>query len=260
MSHRSLITGAILVTYYAVSAYGLFLFDAGLLVTQLILFGIPAYVLARATMAPSPVLVSVAAFGLGLGLLLEGVAHIYGLWYSIGLTELRILSIIPLEMLFAIMLQSLFLVLAYEALFDNAQYTLRSARERLSFFGVFAIGALVLIALHYFLIDGWLLSYSYVWVIGTLVAAAVAALTLHKAVSIRFIDKVVDFSLVAAMPLAISLWLSVENVHKVFAHTSEYLQMMNFFGVYAPVEEIVLLFAFPFLVATIYELYLDDRS
>lgn len=260
MTHRSLIVGVLLALYYLLTGYALYSFDAGLIVTQLCLFGLPAYWLARSTHAPSQVIVSVAALGLGIGILLEGIAQIYGLWYSIGFNELRLFGLISLEMLLAIILQSLFLALAYEALFDDAEYTKRSAQERLVFFGVFAVGATGLIALHYFLVEGWLFDYSYVWIVGTLMAASVASLSLHKALTPRFIDKVIDFSLVAAMPLGLSLFLSVTNVHKVFAYDEGYLDTVYFFGTTVPIEEIVLLFAFPFLIAAFYELYLDDSA
>lgn len=260
MTHRSLIIGSLLGLYYGLVAYALHSFDAGLLVTQLFLFGLPAYWLARSTRAPSQVLVSVAALGLGVGVLLEGVAQIYGLWYSIGFTELRLFGLISFEMVLSIMFQSVFLALAYEALFDDAEYTTRRAQDRLIFFGVFAVGAAVLIGLHYFLVEGWLLDYSYVWIVGTLVAAALTSLSLHKALTPRFIDKVIDFSLIAAIPLTISLVLSVTNVHKVFAYNDGYLSTVYLFGASVPAEEIVLLFAFPFLIATLYELYLDDSA
>ncbi len=260
MVHRSLLVGAGIVMYYALAGYGLYLFDAGLLVTQLWLFALPALVLARLTMAPSAVLVSVGVFGLGLGVLLEGIAHIYGLWYTLGVTELRLFGALPFEALVALLAQSLFLVLLYEALFDDASYTVRSARERLAAFAVFAVGAIGLIALHAIVVQGWPLSYSYLWLIGIFVAAAFAALSVQKNVTVTLVDKLIDFSLVAALPLALSLWLAVVNVHKVFAHTNEYIGTLNLFGAVVPLEEIILLFALPLLLAVVYEVYLDDQT
>ena len=60
--------------------------------------------------------------------------------------------------------------------------------------------------------------------------------------------------------MAIGLWLSVTNVHKVFANSTAYLGEISLFGVVVPLEEVVLLFMLPLFVATVYELYLDDAQ
>ncbi len=249
-----------MVLYYGLGTYGLVVFDAGLLVSSLVLFGIPALALARFTLAPSAVLVSIALLGGGVAILLEGIAHIYGLWYSIGIAEARLFGLIPLEMLLSTTVQVVFLGLLYEVLFDDGIYTPRSAWHRMTFFGVFSIAVLVLIGMHQYLIAGVFLTYSYLWIIGSILAAALASMALHKDFSVLFFDKVIDFSIIASVPLAISLWVSSTNVHKVFAHHTEYLATFSLFGQTVPIEEVALLFALPFFVATMYEMYLDDRA
>ena len=87
--------------YYALGTYALYIFDAGLLISSLILFGIPALTLSHFTLAPPAVLVSIALLGSGVAVLFEGTAHIYGLWYSIGVNEARLFDLIPVEMLLA---------------------------------------------------------------------------------------------------------------------------------------------------------------
>jgi len=246
--------------YYALSTYALYMFDAGLLVSSLMLFGIPALVLSHFTLAPPAVLISVALMGGGIAVLFEGTAHIYGLWYSVGITEARLFGLVPIEMLLATTVQVLFLGLLYEVFFDDGVYTPRSAWERMSFFGIFGVAVLVLIGLHQYVFSGIFLSYSYLWIIGAVVASALAALTLHKDLCVTFFDKIIDFTLVASIPLAISLWISSTNVHKIFANTHEYIGTFSLYGQTVPLEEILLLFALPFFVGTMYEIYLDDRA
>ncbi len=256
--HRTVLLFSILALYYGLSTVGLSMFDAGMLASTLVLFGVPALAFARFSMAPPLVLVSITMLGAGVAFLLEGIAHMYGLWYSMGILESRLFGIMPLEMLLAIVMQVLFLGLLYEVLFDDGVYTPRSAWQRIGFFAVFAVAVVMLIGIHRYIANDFFLSYSYMWIIGILVSSALTALVLHKDLSIQFFDRAIDFSLIAAIPLAIYLWLSVANVHKVFAHTTEYVAVVSFYGQKIPLEEIVLLFALPFFVATIYEMYLDD--
>ena len=258
--HRNIILFFILSLYYALGTYALFSFDAGLLVTSAVLFAVPALVLAHYTMAPPAVLLSIAMLGGGIAVLLEGIAHIYGLWYSIGISEARLFGLIPIEMLLSTTVQVIFLALLYEVFFDDGIYTPRSAWHRMTFFAVFGVAVLVLLGMHQYLLDGLFLTYSYLWIIGSIVAASLAALAVHRSLSVSFFDRVIDFTLVAAIPLTISLWLSSVNVHKVFAHTTEYIYTFSLYGQTIPIEEIALVLALPFFVGTMYEIYLDDRA
>jgi hypothetical protein len=258
--HRKLILFFIMALYYALGTYALYIFGAGLLVSTLVLFGIPALVLSHFTLAPPAVLISIALLGSGIAILFEGIAHIYGLWYSVGIEEARLFGLAPIEMLIATTLQVLFLGLLYEVMFDDGIYTPRSAWERMTFFGVFAIAVIVLVGLHQYVFSGIFLSYSYLWIVGAVVMSALAALALHRDLSVTFFDKIIDFSLVASIPLALSLWIASTNVHKVFANTTEYIGTFSLYGQTVPLEEIALLFALPFFVGTIYEIYLDDKS
>lgn len=258
--HRTVLLLSVIALYYTLAAWGLYVFDAGMLVSALALFAFPALALARFTVAPPMVLLSVTMLGVGVAFLLEGIAHMYGLWYSIGVLEARVFNIVPLEMLIAIVFQVIFLSLLYEVLFDDGIYSPRSAWQRFGFFAAFSVAVVFLIGFHRYVANEIFLNYSYLWMIGILVMSAVAVLTLHKNLSVAFFDRVIDFSLIGAMPLAIYLWLAVTNVHKVFAHTQEYVATVSFFGQSVPLEEIILLFVLPFFVATIYEIYLDDRQ
>lgn len=257
--HRTVLLFSVMALYYTLAAWGLYAFDAGMLVSAIALFGFPALALARFTVAPPMVLLSVTMLGVGVAFLLEGVAHIYGLWYSIGITEARVFNIVPLEMLIVIVFQVIFLSLLYEVMFDDGVYSPRSAWQRFGFFAAFSVAVVALLGFHRYVANEVFLNYSYLWLIGVLVGSAVAVLTLHKNLTVAFFDRVIDFSLIGAIPLAMYLWIATTNVHKVFAYSQEYVATISFYGQMIPLEEIVLLFALPFFVGTIYEIYLDDR-
>ncbi len=258
--HRNILLFFIIVLYYSIGTYGLYLFDAGLLTTSLVLFGIPALALSHFTLAPPAVLLSITLLGAGIAVLFEGIAQIYGLWYSLGVDEVRLFGIISFEMLISVTLQVLFLGLLYEVFFDDGVYTPRSAWQRMTFFAVFAVAVIGLLVMQLFIFKGFFLENSYLWIIGSIVASSLATLALHKELSVPLFDKLIDFTLVASLPMALSLWLASTNVHKVFGYTNEYIATFSLYGQMVPLEEILLVFALPFFVATVYEMYLDDKS
>lgn len=256
--HRNILLGVGAAVYYALAAYGLFVFHAELLVTSIVLFGVPAYLLGRFSAAPSNVLIAVCTFGVGIALLLEGVAHIYGIWYSLGVDELRIFGLVPVEIVGTLIIQTIFLALLYELVFDDGVYTASSARTRFIAFGVFTLGVLALVAIHQYLLDAIFLSHSYVWILGILVVSSIAALATHKKLTAHFFKRLGIFSLIALAPLLINTVIAVVNVHKVFAYTHDYLATFTIAGQIVPIEEVLLMLVFPLFVATFYELYLDD--
>jgi hypothetical protein len=244
--------------YYALSAWALYAFHAGSLVTALVLFGIPAYAFARYSAAPAAVLVAVCTLGGGMAILLEGIAHIYGIWYSLGVEELRLFGLVPIETIASLCIQTLFLALLYEFLFDDKSYSVSHARVRyLSLLG-FALCALALIALHEYLVKGIFFAHSYLWIIGTLLASSLIALALYAPFSLKTVKRFGLFTLLAFVPLCVDLLIAVANTHKIFAYAADYLATVTIFGQTVPIEEFVLLFAYPLFVATFYELYLDD--
>jgi hypothetical protein len=252
--------GALALLYYALACYCLYIFESGLLLSSLVLFGIPAYFLARYSAAPSAVIVAVLAFGAGIAILLEGIAHMYGIWYTIGVDEYRLFGLIPFEVLISSVVQTLFLALLYELIFDDGVYTASSARVRFTAFGVFSLSVLGLIAIHQYLLKGIFFTHSYIWILGIVVASSLATLAVHKSLSMRFFDRLFAFSCVAFIPMCISVFLSVTNTHKVFAYVQDYVYTFNFFGSTLPLEEILLALVLPLFVATFYELYLDDAK
>ena len=256
--HRTILLTVTILLYYGLSTWALYLFNAGLLVTALVYYGLPALVLAQFTLAPTAVLLSVAFLGGGLSLLLQGVAHIYGLWYVPGVDTLRLFGLVPLEQVAATVLESIFLVLLYEVFFDDGQYTVRSAWHRMVFFVFFFVAVLVLLGLHQFILGGVFVNYSFVWVVGILVASVLGLLAMHRSLSIRFFDRITDFAVVAAIPLGLALFVGIHSVSIVFGQNPQYLATVWYFGETVPIEMLALLFVVPFFIGTVYEVYLDD--
>ncbi len=258
--HRNIVLSFVGIVYYGLCAFALSSFDIGSLGSALVLFGLPAYFLARFSAAPAAVLTSITIFGVGLAVLLEGIAHIYGIWYFVGVEELRIFGALPIEVIIVSVIQTLFLALLYELIFDDGEYSEAPARHRLLSFFVFMFGALALLALHQFLLKDIFFSNSYIWILSTLLACSLATLATLRALSFHFWDRLALFSVVAFVPLFTSLTVAVANTHKVFAHTNEYLWSFTLYGTVVPLEELLLMLCMPLFIATFYELYLDDRK
>ena len=256
--HRHVLLSAVGLTYFCLATFALTTFDFGLLTSSLVLFGVPAYLLARYSAAPSAVVLSVVAFGAGIAILLEGIAHIYGTWYTVGVDELRIFGLIPLEVIVTSILQTVFLALLYELIFDDGEYSTSSETVRFTAFGVLCLCVLSLVGIHQYVFNGVYFSHSYIWILGILVSSTFATLAVTRSFTLRFFDRLFAFTAVASIPLFLSLFVAVLNTHKIFAHTHDYLYAFTFFGNVVPLEEVLLVVAMPIFVATLYELYLDD--
>lgn len=256
--HRRVLLLLFAIVYFVLSTCALIVFDAGLIFTTAVLFGIPAYILARFSAAPAAVLVVVATFGAGISIVLEGIAHTYGIWYTIGVEELRLFGLIPIEVIGTSVVQTLFLVLLYELMFDDGEYTEDTASTRFISFGVFFVGALTLLALHQYLLKGIFFAHSYVWILGILVASILSSLAVTHSLTLRFFDRLCAFVCFTSVPLLCGLLVSLVNTQKVFAYSHDYLYTFTVFGNMVPIEELLLVIVLPLFVATVYELYLDD--
>ncbi len=257
---RWILLVALAVGYYVPAWLGLFLIDAGIVATSVILFGIPAIMLARFSAAPPGVLISVAALGLGISIMLEGIAHIYGLWYTIGVEEWRLFGLVPLEVMIATILEVLFLVLLYELLFDDRSYQPLAARARFGAIAVFGVGFTLLLGLYQWLDFSLFFTHSFLAVLLIAFTCTIAALSIHHVYSVQFVDRLVYFTSVGMLPGLIALMLSLSNTHKVYANTPDYLFSFSLYNAYVPLEAVLLVVLLPFFVATAYELYLDDRA
>lgn len=256
--HKHILILSIFATYFAVAGYGLYIYQAGILVSALVLFGVPAYALARYSHAPSVILTSVIVLSLGLACILESVAVISGLWVSQGIQELAIANTIQLEALLSFVLQSLFLVLLYELFFDDGIYTQVSAQTRLTAFFVFCAGLVSLTCIYLFFGPDQTVSYAYLFILVALMLSSISALGVYRTYSVRFFDKLVNFTALASFPLLVATVVSVANGHRLFS-TSPAFATVELLSVPVPLEVFLLILVLPFLVATMYEVYLDDR-
>ena len=138
-------------------------------------------VLGKLSFAPGPVLISVSALGFGVAFFLEGVAHAYGLWSTVGSQQLQLFNLFSTEMIVAIVLQALLLSMLYEIMFDNRRYSIAPARNRLVAFGLFALLMTVLIFAQQYFLPSTVNSSAYVYLIAAIVCASVASLLFLKA-------------------------------------------------------------------------------
>jgi hypothetical protein len=256
--HRNIILLLTASVYFSLASWGLYIFDVGLLGTSLVLFGLPAYLLARYSAISSPLFLVIVLFASSMAVLLESIAHIYGIWYVLGVEEIKLFGLVPLEVLVSSIVQIIFLVLLYEFIFDDGDYAITNLHQRLVSFCLFFGSALLLVVLHIYVLGGVYTQYSYLWIVGILVASSLAMLATHKALTLHFFDRLSIFTLYSFIPLGFGLLLSVTNIHKVFAYQEAYLYSFQFFGSSIPLEEILLVLALPLFVATVYEIYLDD--
>lgn len=253
--HIILLTGLF---YYGLSIYFLAYTGAGFLLTSLILFGLPSVALARFSAARSVVLLTIAMIGSGLAVLLEGIGHIYGLWQVSGAETVRLFGLIPVEAILSVILQVMFLTMLYELLFDDGQYTKSSVRARFGAIILLVGASFVLIGSHQYLFSGSDSTYFYFWILGSLLASCLASFLVYRSASLQLFNRLVYFMLIGAGPLLAGLSLAVFNGHKVFA--GQYVSSFVWFDQTVPLEEIMLILALPFFVATMYELYLDDQA
>lgn len=260
MLHRRLVIFSIAALYYGVATVAILAFETQILMSSIVLFGLPAYVLARFSLAPFSVLLVVGLVGTGIGIMLETIAHLYGLWYTAGTNVAKLFGVIPLEGVLSIVLQVVFLALIYETLFDDGVYTERSVNRRIGYFVGITTALLGLSWLGIVLKDSFFIESAYIWLLLLLMATCFVVLFVYRAFSVQLLDRIILFSTVAVVPLMSAVIVAVFNVQKVFALGSEYSYTFSVLGETIPLEEVVLVALLPLLVATVYELYLDDQQ
>lgn len=256
--HRNVLFTFGLIVYFLTVTVGLSLFDAGFYTSIILLLGLPTVLLVRFSAAPSPMLVTVSVFGVGSALLLEGAANAYGLWYLNGPTDIAILGWITLEMLLLTAVKVVFLVLFYELLFDDSEYSISQARTRLVEFGLFVVAAVILIGSFNNIFDALSNSSAYYWITILLLFSSMAMLLVRRAVTLHLFDKIAHFVAVAAIPMLCLEFLLIANGHKTVISAAHDVSL-PFTTLSLPFGEILLALSLPAFVTVVYELYLDDR-
>lgn len=258
MIHRSLLVLAVAALYYSIATIALVSTAAGSLLTALVLFGAPTVLLLWQSNAPKVLILHLVVISSTVGVLLQGFAHAGGVWFMESDSALRLFSFLPIEAVLVSAMQAAFLVVLYEVLFDDCRYSTRTLRERLAATFVLAIGGVAILFFGYIVTFGFATNFLFWWLLFGLVAPAIAALLTTRNLSVALIDRLVDFSLVSAVPLALSLFVALANSQLIYSGTSTSLQKVFWFHTYVPIEALALLFLFPFTIAVLYELYLDD--
>jgi hypothetical protein len=257
--HRNVIFTFGLIVYFLVVTVALYQFDASLFTSAIVLLGIPTFFLARLSAAPPVMLVTVGCFAAGVALLLEWSAYSYGLWYIANTTGIELLGLISIEMLVVVICKILFLVLFYELLFDDGEYSTSNARNRLVEFGLFAVGTIMLLGVYYLFFDTLDAPTAYYWITIVLLMASLSMLAVKQALTVRLFDKIATYVLVAAVPLLCLEFLAVANGYKVIVSMLHPI-VLPLVNVSLPLGEVLLALSMPIFVVAVYELYLDDRG
>lgn len=244
--------------YVLTATVGLYQFGAGLTLISLILLGVPAVLLARFSAAPSPVLATVAAFAVGMTLLLEGVAYSTGLWQFASNTGLVWFGWLSLELVLLAVLKVIFLVLFYELIFDDGVYHTRVIRGHMAEFVCFALAALVLVLVGQWWFAPTSAPETYYWIVALLLLASIAMLAVRSALTVHLFDKLVHFAAIGFVPLLCLEFLLVANGIKTVSGDWEVVTI-PFTAIGLPLGEWLLALSIPVFVTVVYELYLDDR-
>lgn len=256
--HRNVIFTFGFIIYFMVASFALLQFGFGIISAAVLMLGVPIYTLAHYSAAPRAMMITVSCFAIGMSLLLEGLGHIYGLWSLVSDTG-TFSGGLTFEILVVTSFKVLFLILFYELLFDDGEYSIAEARSRLSEFGLFTVAAIVLVSLFYFFYDQFAMPSMYYWLTLILLLSSVAMLTVQQVLTLRLVNKILLFAAVAAIPMLCVEYLLIGSGHKVITTMLHPVNLPLFAGP-IPLGELLMAFSMPVFVSTIYELYLDDRA
>ncbi len=256
--HRNVIFTFGFIIYFMVMSFALVQFGFGVISSTVLMLGVPVYMLVHYSAAPRAMVITVSCFAIGMSLLLEGLGHSYGLWTLVSDAGTAFPGGLTFEIITITSFKVLFLILFYELLFDDGEYSIAEARSRLAEFGLFAIGAMVLVSLFYIFYDKFALPSTYYWLTLILLTSSVAMLAVQQALTLRLANKILIFAAVAAIPMLCVEYLLLGSGHKVITTMLHPINLPIFSGS-VPLGELLLAFSMPAFVSTIYELYLDDR-
>jgi hypothetical protein len=224
--------------------------------TLLVLCGIPLAVLMYERPLPLARLLLATALVSSVCVIIDAVGHSTGAWYSIVASSTRVLGVSFESLLFAVV-HSLYFLVLYEYFFDDGAITPTQPNILLPVMAT--IGTLIVSFFYLFSVE--IVSFSFLWIVAVLFAVTLLTLLfLTRTASVLIVQKVFWFA-VAMWPLSLLMELvALANGVRIFAFTSEYLATVTLFQQVVPVEELVLLFVWPMVLAILYECYLDDAT
>ncbi len=249
---------AVLFLYTALSSILLVYFEANVLWVMAILTVLPIVVLWRLEHLHTRILPIVLLMALAGAALFEASAYVNGIWYSLSPSEYRLFDLIPIEAFAAAFMHLLYFVVAYEFFIDDGK---SNGEIKSRSFAWLTAGMSVLLGLglgYLYLFSGFVVTYSFAWLLlfGTIGMVALIALVTGQ--WWRVLGKTTLF---ATLMYPISLvyeYVALSNNLRFFANTNDYLWYFEILGQPLPLEELFFIWLVPFWLATIYELYLDD--
>jgi hypothetical protein len=240
--------------YTTVVAFAALLFSWPVVWSLFLMCGVPLLLLAWQTNLPLVRLFGVVVVLSVVIMVIDAVAHSTGSWYTITQSPWRLLGVSFESALFAFAHCLYFLVL-YEFLCDDNRMVPHLERR---FLGIVAVIISLLIA-SFYLFSVYVVSYAFAWIIGLLLAVLLLLMLLTKSGHPLVVLRKVALFGVLMWPLSLLFEVvALAAGVRVFAFSSEYIFTLQLLGAAIPLEELLLLFLWPTLLAFMYESFVDD--
>ena len=244
--------------YSALVAVLLVYFEANVLLSVVFLSVLPAALMWWYEKLHTRVVAIALVVSAGLTFIYESTAYINGIWYATSPSEWRVFDLFPVEAFVAAFAHFLFFIVAYEYFFDDRQ----SSKKKLQRGTAYALGLagfLFTLALAYvYLFSNLILTNAFAWIILDLIALIVIVCALARRYVGRVLGKVSLFAL-SMVPLSLTYeYVALSNNLRFFANPNEYVYSFTVLNQIVPLEELLFLLLLPFVIALVYELYLDD--
>ncbi len=226
-------------------------------VVLVLLFAVPLFLLLRQGKISLGSLVAAALGGAAVLLLLEAFAHFTGSWYTLAPSTWRLFSTVSLESVLFAFFHTFYFLALYEHFFDDN----KSEKLEINRLAWLVLWLAVLGIAYTYLFAVAVVSYALSWLLFVLLAAVLGALVLAKVPNKSALLIKISWFGILVWPL--SLLFELVAMHygvRVFAFSNDYLASLNFAGYEVPVEEMLLLFALPVVLALVYELFVDNRK
>jgi hypothetical protein len=223
-------------------------------VSILFLCVIPTIVLLyERPLALSSLLGSLGVGGLML-ILIGATGQMTGAWYGVVVSSWQWVGISFESILFSLV-HTLYLLVLYEFFFDDGRGGQSLKRHVLPV--MCFLTALCLTFLYLFVV--LIVSYAFVWMLVALLGVLFVTLTLAHPRGLRvLLPKVALFAFFTG-PLSMSIELvAILRGSQIFAFSSEYIGELHIGSAAVPYEQLTLLFIWPFILALVYELFIDD--
>jgi hypothetical protein len=246
-----------LMLYTLLTAAILLITHASYTVTALVLIVAPMFILWQQIDLRTRLLPVISVIAIGITLTVQLYAYIHGLWYEMTVSDVWVLSLVPLESLLFGTLLILYYVVLYEYFFDDQKGRLRTTY--IARMLAVVMGVTALMVGYVFISPEPLFTKPYLYLVGILLGMLVLIIGIRRStVRVKIMLRGLYFSL-AIFPLSfIGELVLIANDGRFFAHLTEYAYVFTVFGQAIPLEEFLNLLLFPWWIVVMYELLLDD--